>query len=105
MRFKRFIYSVLLILFSLILAADLAIWFLVPEAASVSAPDSSSFPQGMTFPSGGSFPSGDSLPEGVTLPEVMSLPEGEGPTCERVRAVKEITGRISTLIVGAGYEH
>ena len=76
MRFKRFIYSVLLILFSIILAADLAIWFLVPEAASVSAPDSSSFPQGMTFPSAGSFPSGDSLPEGVTLPEGMSLPEG-----------------------------
>ncbi|MBR5888786.1 MAG: hypothetical protein IKY92_01935 [Akkermansia sp.] len=39
------------------------------------------------------------------LVEVMSLPEGESPTCERVRAVKEITGRISTLIVGAGYEH
>ena len=77
MRLKRFIYSVLLILFSLVLVADLAVWFLVPEVATVSEPEiSGSFPQGMSFPSDGSFPSGDSLPEGMSFPEGMSLPEG-----------------------------
>ena len=39
------------------------------------------------------------------LVEVMSLPAGEVPSVERVRLIKEAAGRISTLAVGAGYEH
>ena len=36
MRAKRFFYSLLLILFSLVLAADLGLWFLVPDAAEAA---------------------------------------------------------------------
>ena len=39
------------------------------------------------------------------LAEVMSLPAGESPTAGKVRLVKETAGRISTLVVGEGYEH
>ena len=54
MKAKRFFYSVLLILFSLVLLADLGLWFLVPEAAAVtdSEPEEAfPLPEGMTFPS------------------------------------------------------
>ena len=79
MRFKRFIYSVLLVLFSLVLAADLAIWFLVPDASAAAGEQSGpsfSMPEGMSFPSGDSFPEGMSLPDGMSLPEGFSAPEG-----------------------------
>lgn len=39
------------------------------------------------------------------LAAAMSLPAGESPTLERVRGIKDIAARISTLVVGAGYEH
>lgn len=79
MRVKRAIYIILLILFSLILAADAALLFLVPQGAIVSESETgSSFtpPEGVSFPSGEGLPEGMSLPEGVNLPEGMSLPEG-----------------------------
>ena len=86
MRFKRFIYSILLILFTLVLLGDLGLWFLVPDAENAAEGDTDvSFtpPAGMTFPTeGGCLPEGVSLPEGMTLPEGgsflegMTLPEG-----------------------------
>lgn len=39
------------------------------------------------------------------LAEVMVLSAGEAPSVERVRLIKETAGRISTLVVGSGYEH
>ncbi len=93
MRFKRFIYSVLLILFSLILAADLAIWFLVPEAASVSAPDSSSFPQSMTFPGSGSDESSGS--SGSRRPR--RSPETSEETTDETAETAEATGFAAVL--------
>lgn len=39
------------------------------------------------------------------LRDVMTLGEGELPTPEKVRAVRDISYRISTLAVGAGHEH
>ncbi len=85
MRAKRFFYSLLLILFSLVLVADLGLWFLVPDGAeaaeggtgfSFTPPEGMSFPEGMTPPEGGSVPEGMSFPEGVTAPEGGSFPEG-----------------------------
>lgn len=35
----------------------------------------------------------------------MSLTPGEQPTLEKVRRIREITGAISTIAVGEGYEH
>jgi multidrug efflux pump subunit AcrA (membrane-fusion protein) len=84
MRAKRFFYSILLILFSLILAVDLAVWFLVPDDATVSKtetgvsftpPEGAGLPEGITLPEGMSRPEGSGLPEGITLPEGMSRPE------------------------------
>ena len=46
MRFKRFVYSVLLVLFCLVLAADLALWFLTPEATAAAG---TGFSQGGTY--------------------------------------------------------
>lgn len=39
------------------------------------------------------------------LVEQMSLNEGEEPTPEKVHALHQTVGRLSTLAVGAGYEH
>ena len=67
------------------MAADLGLWFLVPDAAeaaesgtgfSFTPPEGMSFPEGMTPPEDGSFPEGMSFPEGVTPPENGSFPEG-----------------------------
>ena len=49
MRFKKFLYSVLLLLLVLVLIADLGLWFLVPDAQD-TAFEASSLPEGMTFP-------------------------------------------------------
>ena len=72
MKVKRAIYSILLILFSLLLAADLVVWFLVSDP-SAEAAGQESFPfassEGMT------------LPEGVTLPEGATFP-GRGTESE-----------------------
>ena len=79
MRFKRFLYSVLLLLFVLVLIADLGLWFLVPDAQDAAAfeagslPEGMSLPEGVTLPEGMTFPSDDSLPEGMTFPDL-----GEG---------------------------
>ena len=65
MKAKRFFYSVLLILFSLVLLADLGLWFLVPEAeaASANGPKGAfALPEGMTAPEGNSFPESASFP-------------------------------------------
>ena len=70
MRFKKFIYSVLLLLFTLVLLADLGLWFLVPEAgAATEETTSTSFtaPEGMTLPDGMSFPDGVTFPTDGTL--------------------------------------
>ena len=64
MKVKRAIYIILLILFSLILAADAALLFLVPQGAASVSEEGSSF----TPPEGVSFPSEGSLPEGVSFP-------------------------------------
>lgn len=37
--------------------------------------------------------------------EIMTLPENEQPTVEKVRALRDKVGEISTLAVGKGYEH
>ena len=37
--------------------------------------------------------------------EMMKLPENEQPTVERVQALRDKVGEISTLAVGKGYEH
>ena len=85
MRAKRFFYSLLLVLFSLVLVADLGLWFLVPDAAAASEgetgfsftpPEGMSFPEGVTPPEGGSFPEGMTLPDGMTPPEGGSFSEG-----------------------------
>ena len=86
MRFKKFLYSVLLLLFVLVLIADLGLWFLVPDAqaasetgtlpAGMNLPEGVTLPEGMTFPSDGSFPEGMTRPEGVTVPEGGSFPQG-----------------------------
>ena len=70
MKVKRAIYSILLILFSLLLAADLVVWFLVSDP-SAEAAGQESFP----------FASSEGMPlsEGVTLPEGMTRPESGGP--------------------------
>lgn len=79
MRFKRFLYSVLLLLFVLVLIADLGLWFLVPDAQDAAAfeagslPEGMSLPEGVTLPEGMTFPSDGSLPEGMTFPDL-----GEG---------------------------
>ena len=81
MRFKRFIYSLLLVLFALVLLADLGLWFLVPETEAADGENGGfsftppeGFPEGMSLPEGVTLPEG--FPEGMTLPEGMSLPEG-----------------------------
>ena len=78
MRFKKFIYSVLLILFILVLVADLGLWFLVPEAVAAEETDSTSFtaPEGMTLPEGMSFPEGMTFPTDGTMPDGVTPPEG-----------------------------
>lgn len=76
MRFKRFIYSLLLILFILILVADLGLWFLVPSGSSASVSESVSLPEGVTMPDGMDLPEGMSLPEGMTFPDGGSFPSG-----------------------------
>lgn len=88
MRFKKFIYSVLLILFILVLVADLGLWFLVQEAVAAEETDSTSFtapegmtlPEGMSFPEGMTFPTDGTMPDGVTPPEGGSFPSGGFPT-------------------------
>ena len=80
MKAKRAIYSILLILFSLILAADLAVWFLVSDgSAATDKGGSFSFtpPEGVTLPDGMSFPQDGSFPEGMTPPEGMTFPDAE----------------------------
>jgi histidyl-tRNA synthetase len=37
--------------------------------------------------------------------EIMNLPENEQPTVEKVQALRDKVGEISTLAVGKGYEH
>ncbi len=98
MRFKRFLYSVLLLLFTLTLLADLGLWFLVPDGAAetgedagtafvppagVSFPTDGSLPEGMTLPEGMSFPTDGSLPEGVTRPGSGERSEGTGRRARR----------------------
>ena len=64
MRVKKFFYTVLLILFILILAADIGVWFLLPgetEALSADDPDLSI-----------------ALPEGVSMPEGKTSSAGNG---------------------------
>ena len=39
------------------------------------------------------------------LAETMSLAPGEQPSPEKVRTIRELSGSISTITVGAGYEH
>ena len=66
MKAKRFIYSILLAIFSLILAADLAVFLLVPweEPASVAEETTAfSVPEGKARPEEGGF-SADNLPAG-----------------------------------------
>ena len=79
MKVKRAIYSILLILFSLLLAADLVVWFLVPDP-SAEAAGQESFPfassEGMTLPEGVTLPEGMTRPESGGPPEGMTLPEG-----------------------------
>ena len=55
MKVKRAIYIILLILFSLILAADAALLFLVPQGAASVSEEGSSFtpPEGVSFPGAG----------------------------------------------------
>ena len=91
MKAKRAIYTILLILFSLVLVADAALWFLVSDGQTVSEsetgfsftpsegmtfPSEGTLPEGMTFPGDGTFPSGGTLPEGMTRPESGSFPGG-----------------------------
>ena len=83
MRFKKFIYSVLLLLFTLVLIADLGLWFLVPEAgAETQETSGASFtaPEGMTFPGGGSLPEGMTFPTDGTVPEGMTFPSNSDGT-------------------------
>jgi len=35
----------------------------------------------------------------------MTLAEGEAPSVEKVNALHQTVGKLSTLAVGAGYEH
>lgn len=74
MRVKRFFYSLLLILFCLVLAVDVAVWRWTPDAKTDAETDTGfSFapPEGMTRPEGsGSFP------EGMTFPETEGGSEG-----------------------------
>ena len=70
MKAKRFIYSILLAIFSLILAADLAVFLLVPweEPASVAEETTAfSVPEGKARPEEGGF-SADGLPAGRERP-------------------------------------
>ena len=78
MSVKRFFYSLLLILFTLALLADLGLWFLVPEESAAEETGAFAFtaPEGMSLPEGVTVPSEGSLPEGMTLPEGVTLPEG-----------------------------
>ena len=39
------------------------------------------------------------------LTTAMTLENGAAPTPEKIRAIREIAGRISTIAVGEGYEH
>ena len=79
MKAKRAIYSILLILFSLLLAADLVVWFLASDP-SAEAVGQESFPfassEGMTLPEGVTLPEGMTRPESGGPPEGMTLPEG-----------------------------
>lgn len=74
MRVKRFFYSLLLVLFCLVLAVDVAVWRWTPDAKTDAETDTGfSFapPEGMTRPEGsGSFP------EGTTFPETEGGSEG-----------------------------
>ncbi len=78
MSIKRFFYSLLLILFTLALLADLGLWFLVPEESAAEETGAFAFtaPEGMSLPEGVTVPSEGSLPEGVTLPEGGSFSGG-----------------------------
>ena len=67
MRFKKFLYSVLLFLFILALIADLGLWFLVPDAQTSA--ETGTLPEGMTLPEGVTLPEGMTFPEGATVPE------------------------------------
>ena len=87
MRVKKFFYSVLLILFIIILAADLAVWFLLPgEAEALSAGESGfsfALPEGMSMPEDVTPPTGSgSSGSSFTLPEGLSMPEGMTPPTE-----------------------
>lgn len=68
MKAKRAIYSILLILFSLLLAADLVVWFLASDP-SAEAVGKESFPfassEGMTLPEGATFPGRGTESEGA----------------------------------------
>ena len=86
MKAKKVIYSILLVLFSLILIADLGVWFFIPDTkSSVSEADTAapefSVPDGMTLSEDVSIPESTDADEnssagGMTMPEGMTLPEG-----------------------------
>lgn len=75
MRVKRFFYSLLLILFCLVLAVDVAVWRLTPDAKTDAETDT-----GFSFapPEGMTLPEGVTLPEDMTPPKGMTRPEGSG---------------------------
>ena len=68
MRFKKFLYSVLLLLLVLVLIADLGLWFLVPDAQD-TAFEASSLPEGMTFPGSREERKGSERPSRPSRPD------------------------------------
>ena len=76
MRFKRFIYSVLLILFVLVVLGDLGLWFLVPEAQTLREDADAPFAtwEGKGLPEDADFAGDGSRPEGAAAGKDGGLP-------------------------------
>ncbi len=87
MKVKKTIYTILLILFSLVLIADLGLWFLVPDGTAASEPE-----EGFSF-----TPS-----EGVNVADAGEGPEGPGRR-RPSRSAKEEEGEAAASVELPGW--
>ena len=87
MKVKRAIYTILLILFSLVLIADLGLWFLVPDGTAAAEPEA-----GFTF----------TPPEGVNAADAGEGPEGPGRR-RPSRSAKEEEGEAAASVELPGW--
>ena len=87
MKVKKAIYTILLILFSLVLIADLGLWFLVPDGTAAAEPEA-----GFTF----------TPPEGVNVADAGEGPEGPGRR-RPSRSAKEEEGEAAASVELPGW--